>query len=215
MEFEDWEPFYERILVDMEYSRSEDRRAAETLAELTEADAVDGLRRLLSAAEVVVAGAGPSLERDLNGVPADTVLVAAGSATPRVTSAQRTPDVVVTDLDGEPSETVDLTREEAFVVVHAHGDNLEQLERWLPEMDHGHVVPTCQCRPPRGVHCFGGFTDGDRAAYLADEFGASSIRLAGFDLTDPSVGEEKARKLAWARRLLEHLERERGEELLS
>ncbi|HWQ19331.1 MAG TPA: hypothetical protein VN455_06085, partial [Methanotrichaceae archaeon] len=62
---------------------------------------------------------------------------------------------------------------------------------------------TCQCRPPEGLFNFGGFTDGDRCVFLARHFGAGSIRLIGFDFSDPGVTPRKSKKLGWARRLIE------------
>src|SRR5208283_4192155 len=79
------------------------------------------------------------------------------------------------------------------------------------------------CRPrgvgravPRGGHGLlggGGFTDGDRAAYLADHLGAERILLWGFDFeraapTDPVTHELKLMKLTWASRVLGDLARE-------
>jgi len=56
----------------------------------------------------------------------------------------------------------------------------------------------------------GGFTDGDRAAYLAEELGARRILLWGFeferiDESDEAARARKLAKLGWARRLLETL----------
>ena len=68
---------------------------------------------------------------------------------------------------------------------------------------------------PRGLRNIGGFTDGDRSAYLADYLGAESITLAGFDFEKPAEkpGMDVARKrmkLVWARRYLEALAEIRG-----
>lgn len=212
MEYGDWKPFYDRVLDDMGYSRGEDRRAAETLADLVDGDAVEALRGLLSEADVLVAGAGSSLEDEVSEVEPADVVVAADSAVPRLLEAGVRPDAVVTDLDGAPRSTADLSEKGVIVAVHAHGDNVDLLRRWVSELPTGSVVPTCQCRPPEGVHCFGGFTDGDRAAYVADHFGARSIRLAGFDFMEAEG--EKRRKLDWARKLLQALEERRDEALL-
>lgn len=212
MEFEDWRPLYDRVLEDMGYSRGEDREAAERLAELVEADAVDVLADLLSDADVVVAGAGPSLEDDLSEVGAEAVVVAADSTVSRLLDVDVRPDLVVTDLDGAPRATAELSREGVSVAVHAHGDNVDLLETWVPRLSQETVVPTCQCRPPEGVHCFGGFTDGDRAAYIADHFDARSMEIVGFDF-DAAEGE-KARKLDWAKELLGVLEGLRDENLV-
>jgi uncharacterized Rossmann fold enzyme len=61
------------------------------------------------------------------------------------------------------------------------------------------------------VYNVGGFTDGDRAAFLADHCGADRLTFLGWDFDDPEVGPMKRRKLAWAERLLYWLERRRGE----
>jgi hypothetical protein len=65
------------------------------------------------------------------------------------------------------------------------------------------------------IYNFGGFTDGDRAAYLADQVGARSITLTGFDFLHPTGkpgGDQvtKAEKLKYAERLLENLAISRG-----
>jgi hypothetical protein len=52
------------------------------------------------------------------------------------------------------------------------------------------------------VYNFGGFTDGDRAVFAADELGAERITLVGFDLDDQDVEPMKRGKLFWARKLL-------------
>ena len=69
------------------------------------------------------------------------------------------------------------------MVVHAHGDNIPLLKHWVPRFT-GPLVATTQSTPLPHVHNFGGFTDGDRAVFAADELGAASITLVGFDLDD-------------------------------
>jgi len=66
---------------------------------------------------------------------------------------------------------------------------------------------------PCGLLNVGGFTDGDRGAYLAEELGARRILLWGFDqravdAPDEAARERKRRKLQWAERLLEELARD-------
>ena len=43
------------------------------------------------------------------------------------------------------------------------------------------VIGTTQIEPISDVYNFGGFTDGDRAVFLAEHFGAKEIELVGFD----------------------------------
>jgi uncharacterized Rossmann fold enzyme len=66
-------------------------------------------------------------------------------------------------------------------------------------------IATTQAKPFNRVYNFGGFSDGDRCVFVAREFGASKIKLAGFDFEDPGVNQIKKKKLKWAKKLLEIL----------
>lgn len=212
MEFDDWEPFYEKILEEFGYSREEDIRAARFLDERIGAFDPSRLDSLLRDETVAVVGDAPSLDTD--DVPDDVVVVAADGAAERLADAGVKAEVVVTDLDGAPRSAAEASHEGTAVVVHAHGDNLDALERWLPEFDLRNVVGTTQTDPCRfdSLRNFGGFTDGDRAVFLADEFGAREILLVGFDFE--AAEGEKRDKLRWARLLLESLESHRDERVL-
>ncbi|GAB6862073.1 6-hydroxymethylpterin diphosphokinase MptE-like protein [Haloplanus litoreus] len=210
MDYQTWVSVYERILADFGYSRVADERARDTLATLV--DPFDESRfDPVAGATVAVAGAGPSLA-DETGVAADADLVfAASTAAKTLRDAGVDVDLMVTDLDKTPATARTLTREHVPVAVHAHGDNVPAVEEWVPRLDGEHVLPTTQAEPRGPVANYGGFTDGDRAAFLADAFGAASLRFSGWDFDDPSVDATKRKKLGWAERLLEWLERRRGE----
>ncbi|MFW5983932.1 MAG: 6-hydroxymethylpterin diphosphokinase MptE-like protein [Halobacteria archaeon] len=209
MRFEDWEPFYEAILTDFGYSREEDRRSARALNGFLQPFDVSRLDAVFGGADVSVVGNAPCLEpRDVRG----DVVVAADAAARRLADAGVPVDVIVTDLDGAPRHAATESVDGTLVVVHAHGDNPDAVERWLPEFEARNVVGTTQTRPFGVLHNFGGFTDGDRAVFLADSFGASRIRLYGFDFTD--ARDEKREKLRWAHRLLRVLGEERDEKLV-
>jgi len=211
MEFDDWEPFYEKILEEFGYSRNEDRRSARFLDKRIEPFDVSRLDVLLRDEKVAVVGDAPSL--DVSSVPEDAVVVTADGASERLADAGVSSDVIVTDLDGAPEHAVEASQE-GPVVVHAHGDNIDALERYLSEFEMSNVVGTTQADPSDfdALYNFGGFTDGDRAVFLADEFGASRIVLVGFDFE--TAEGEKREKLRWARRLLRVLSEEREESLL-
>lgn len=213
MEFSRWEPVYELILADFGFDRADDEAARDELADrMDRAGRVDADRLAdLSGATVAVAGAGPSLESTADAAAAADAVVAAGDAIERLPAAGVGVDLGVTDLDSAPGSAARLTREGVPVAVHAHGDNRRAIREWLPECDAGHVLPTTQAAPRGPVVNHGGFTDGDRAAFLADAFGAAALRFPGWDLDDASVGPAKRRKLRWAERLLAWLERCRGE----
>ncbi|MFB6074014.1 MAG: 6-hydroxymethylpterin diphosphokinase MptE-like protein [Haloarculaceae archaeon] len=212
MEYDEWAPVYEAILADFGYDRDGDERARDLLAELVgDATTFDPSGLGVDGATVAVAGAGPSLE-SAAGRAADADLVfAASTAADRLAAAGVTVDCMVTDLDKNPDTARDLTRAGTPVAVHAHGDNVPALREQVPGFDLGAVVPTTQAAPFGPVRNFGGFTDGDRAAFLADALGADRLVFPGWDFDDPTVDDEKALKLAWAERLLYWLERRRGE----
>jgi hypothetical protein len=210
MDYQTWVPVYERILADFGYSRASDERARDALA--ARVDPFDESRfDALAGATVAVAGAGPSLA-DETGLAADADrVVAASAAANTLRRAGIGVDLMVTDLDKTPATARDLTREGVPVAVHAHGDNVPAVAEWVPRLVGEHVVPTTQAEPRGPVVNYGGFTDGDRAAFLADAFGAATLRFPGWDFDDPSVGPAKRKKLRWAERLLEWLERRRDE----
>ncbi|MCL7418223.1 MAG: DUF115 domain-containing protein [Halalkalicoccus sp.] len=210
MNFETWEPVYEAILADFGFGRRADEHARDALAELVKPFEK---RRLsgIEGATVAVAGAGPSLPDDLECAAGADYVIAASSAADVLLENGIDPDLMVTDLDKNPETARRLTRDGVPVAVHAHGDNLALVERWVPRFAEETVLPTTQAAPTGPVENFGGFTDGDRGAFLADEFGASELLFPGWDFEDPSVGPTKARKLRWAERLLYWLETRRGE----
>lgn len=199
----DWEPYYEAILTDFGFSRAADERARDELAAMTTGFDHD---RLDVAGTVAVVAPGPTLAAEAPAVEAADTVVAASDAAAVVEA-----DLVVTDLDGDPDTAVAATHDGRPVAVHAHGDNLTALREHVPRMADEWVLPTTQAAPVDGVENLGGFTDGDRAAFIADAFGAGTLTFVGWDLTDDDVSPDKRRKLRWAARLLAVLERERGE----
>jgi len=70
----------------------------------------------------------------------------------------------------------------SIMVVHAHGDNVNLLRNLVPKMKN--CIGTTQVKPLHNVYNFGGFTDGDRAVFLANEFKAKTIVLIGMDFGD-------------------------------
>ncbi|WP_266076313.1 6-hydroxymethylpterin diphosphokinase MptE-like protein [Haladaptatus caseinilyticus] len=210
MNFVDWEPVYSEICRDFGFSRARDEHARDVLADLAEpfdSARFDGL----SGATVAVAGAGPSLEAELDKARAANVVLAASTATDVLLTAGIGVDCMVTDLDKNPGTARKLTERGIPVVAHAHGDNIPAIRTLVPTFDTNYVLATTQAEPHGPVENFGGFTDGDRAAFLADHFGADELVFLGWDFDDPAVDEMKRRKLVWAERLLYWLEQRRDE----
>ena len=211
MNFSTWEPVYEAILEDFGYDRSGDERARDVLAEFARPFPIDLLENELGGKTVAIAGAGPSLEQEIELAAGADRVIAASTAVDHLHEAGISVDLMVTDLDKNPDTACRLSRESVPVAIHAHGDNIRALRRFVPRFDVEQVLATTQAEPVSPVENFGGFTDGDRGAFLADHFGAGRLVFLGWDFDDTSVGLEKRRKLRWAERLLEWLERRRDE----
>jgi len=207
--FDAWEPVYGSILSEFGYPKAGDERARDAIAAYATPFDLD---RLDAAGDTVaVVGTAPSLPAEVDRVAGADLVFAASTAADVVREAGFGVDLLVTDLDKNPETARALTAAGTPVAAHAHGDNVGLVEEWVPRLDPAHTLATTQAAPVESVHNFGGFTDGDRAAFLADELGAAGLRFVGWDFDDPSVGDEKARKLRWAERLLHLLERRRGE----
>ena len=66
----------------------------------------------------------------------------------------------------------------SIFVVHAHADNKTKLEF---VKNFKNCIGTTQSKPVNKIENFGGFTDGDRAVFLASHFCAKKIILFGMD----------------------------------
>jgi len=214
-----WAPEYERIQAEFGFSFDREMVASQRLVELLPRPALERAEQRIRARvrgrdTIVVglaprSGAPPVWMLPLTAVP--PALVVADGAAERCLAGGLVPDVVVTDLDGPIPSEVTANVRGALVLIHAHGDNIPALERWVPQFPR-ELAGSWAGPPERGLVDFGGFTDGDRAAYLAEYVGAPRILLYGFDFehvdaNDPSPAI-KRRKLAAARRVLDLLARE-------
>lgn len=210
MRFDEWEPVYEAILADFSYPREDDERARDLLGSLVGPFDLDRLT-VVNGATVAVAGGASTLENELETVTGADIVFAASTAADVLRDHGMEVHCLTTDLDKRPETARVLSDDGVPVAVHAHGDNQTALEQYVPTFAGEQVLPTTQAAPTGSVRNFGGFTDGDRAAFLADHLGARRLRFPGWDFDDPTVGPEKRRKLRWAERLLAWLERRRGE----
>jgi len=175
---------------------------------------LDKLESLLRNRDVVVFGAGPSLEDGVKRLnKSGKTLIAADGATSCLLENGIYPDIVVTDLDGSIKDLLLADRFGAIMLVHAHGNNIQQIKALLSQFRN--AVATTQVEPLPNVHNFFGFTDGDRAVFIAKYFSARNIELVGFDFgeivgkySDPNnpidhkASERKKKKLKIAERLV-------------
>ncbi|MCI4358471.1 MAG: DUF115 domain-containing protein [Thermoplasmata archaeon] len=219
MEYDRWVRRYEEIRSEFGYPFEREEQAEHSLARLlpeaARSGALERLARRLSEREVVVVGlapgAGPPPVWRLGKGDRRSAIIAADGATRVCMEAGLIPDVVVTDLDGPVPSEVAANSAGSLVLIHAHGDNLRALERWVPEFS-GELAGSWAGPPRDGLIDVGGFTDGDRSVYLADHVGAARILLWGFDfrtVEERSSAPLKLAKLAWAERLIRDLA-ERG-----
>jgi uncharacterized Rossmann fold enzyme len=224
---ERWAELYRWICEQLGLDERSDRRAAELLAELMrgrEVPIAEAMARL-AGRDVAILGGGNTLQAGLlvmRSRLAYARTVAADGATAAALELGLVPDIIVTDLDGPHDVLREAYTRGSLLAVHAHGDNMEMLRGFVPGLSR--LMGTCQVEPapPPLINPYG-FTDGDRAAYLAYALGARRIYLVGMELREPagrfsSMARrsplEMGRRLHIARTLLDLLARA-GAELYS
>jgi uncharacterized Rossmann fold enzyme len=191
VEWKTWEPHYNGIVSKLNLNPEADRAATLLLDSLLEnkppGPVLEKLETTIKGRDVVVCGAGPSLERHLERViPSrgltDVVYVASDGAASALLEFNYRCDILVTDLDGDPNDLREVIRRGAIPVVHAHGDNMDKIRDFVPTLDF--VLGSTQVEPTEHVSLWGGFTDGDRACYLVSHYNPASVILAGMDFGD-------------------------------
>ncbi|MHB8604665.1 MAG: 6-hydroxymethylpterin diphosphokinase MptE-like protein [Thermoplasmatota archaeon] len=208
--FGEWEADYEKILAEFGYARKADLDARDRLSELARGKTLAedaALERVFAGATATLLGPAMRATRDIRAL-APPIVVTDGAAA-GAGAAGITPALVATDLDGDVAAQVFMNMRGSVVAVHAHGDNVARLAEWVPRFP-GPLLLSTQAEPRAPVRNFGGFTDGDRAAALAVAYGATRLKLAGFDFDRPVERDAaesalKRKKLAWAKRLIDGL----------
>ena len=214
MKVKGWEKKYAKILKEFNFSRREDEESARVLNSILKRRVpLKKLEEKIRNQTVFVVGAGSSL---LSSVPIlkkykNITKIVADGATRALIENKIIPDVVVTDLDGDPEFLKKASKSGAIMVVHSHGDNIEKLHL---ASEFRTCVGTTEGRPFGNIHNFGGFTDGDRCVFLARYFKAEKIILFGMDFGS-KIGRyskirvydrrTKLRKLQHGKKLLEWL----------
>ncbi len=188
MDFGTWERYYKEILDDFGFSREGDENSAKVLDEILSDEGcltLDDLSQIVGFSDkFIVFGAGPSLKKHIKDLKdnydlKNYVLVSADGATTALIEERISPDIVATDLDGNMDDILLANLRGANIVVHAHGDNLDSVVKFTSFFTN--VLGTTQAQPVGNLYNFGGFTDGDRALFLAVALGAAEITLAGMD----------------------------------
>lgn len=209
-----WITKYNEIVKEFNYSKKLDEKSAFLLENLLkENNQFDKLERMIENQTVFVVGAGPSLLKSISFLKSfeKTIKIVADSAVKTIFENGIKPDIIVTDLDGDPRVLKKIGKTNTIFVVHAHGDNIDKLEF---VKNFKNFLGTTQTKPFGKLFNFGGFTDGDRAVFLAEYFRPKKIILCGMDFgtrigkfsyTKPEERKVKLKKLRKGKHLLEWL----------
>ncbi|MBP2143608.1 putative Rossmann fold enzyme [Methanococcus voltae] len=204
-----WNSCYHRIMDDLGFDKQKDLESTQLLNNLLEKHDnkynINNLEDIIQNNEVYVFGAGPSINKhtkkfnNLKNLENDNedsnsnnnnnnnnnnkyVIISADGATKALLEDNIRPDIIITDLDGHMNEIIDCSKKGTIVVVHAHGDNGENVKKYLGQLKN--VIGSSQVPDVskfKNIINYGGFTDGDRCIFLANEFKPSKIILCGMD----------------------------------
>lgn len=137
------------------------------------------------------------------------------------------PDIIVTDLDGKIEDLLLANDLGSLFVLHAHGNNFDQILKYTNKFNK--ILGTTQSKPFSNLYNFGGFTDGDRAVFLAITLNAEKIILAGMDFgkivtkySRPNINLEtveadeiKQKKLLYAEKLIDWIKKNNDVEIIN
>lgn len=188
MDWSEWQPVYLSIAERLGLSIDSDRKATALLTSLLkDVDPIPLLSQLENKIRnrvVVVCGAGPSLGWQLHeatSMPetADAIYVAADGAASAFLELGKKCDILVTDLDGNNDDLKSVIDRGALPIVHAHGDNMDSLDRFVPTLKR--ILGSTQVEPTDRAFLWGGFTDGDRACHVVLSYSPRSLILVGMD----------------------------------
>ena len=197
MQVDLWLRWYDKIRSKFGYSIVEDQSSAQLLSEILESKSLDPhiLKELVTGKNVLVVGSGPSVENGIETIKnlRSFIIIAADSALEMLIENDIKPDIVVTDLDGSHEHLLKADNLGSIMIIHAHGDNVNLLRNLVPKMKR--CIGTTQVKPLHQIYNFGGFTDGDRAVFLASEFNAMNIVLIGMDFGN-KIGKFSKTKMA-------------------
>ena len=219
-----WVRKYNEILKEFKYDKKTDVQSAILLEGMLKGESqIKTLQKIIRNQNVLVIGAGPSLSKAIPRLKnfEKTVKIVADSAVKPLVDNGIKPDIIVTDLDGDENILKKVGRTKTIFVVHAHGDNIDKLELMK---NFKNCLGTTQTKPFGRLHNFGGFTDGDRAVFLANHFNAKKIILLGMDFgnkigkfsnTKPRDRKIKIKKLKKGKTLLEWLALKTKSELIT
>ena len=176
-----WKKRYYDILKEFNYSEKKDIESAIQLNSILKKSNIDKkIIHLVEGKTVLVVGSGPSLSSAIPKLKKykKSIKIAADSSLKPLVENGIIPDIIITDLDGDENTLKKIAKRKSIFVVHAHGDNIEKLDL---AKKFKNCIGTTQSKPFGQIQNFGGFTDGDRGVFLANNYGAKKIILFGMD----------------------------------
>ena len=207
MNWPEWKKSYYQIMDELDLDKAADIQSVQLLetylADFFPAKKENFLLKLkvILQKPVIIAGAGPSLKEDFSSlfmtshskkILSNFQIISVDGATTLFKQTSIVPSIVVTDLDGDLAAICWAIQKGALTLTHAHGDNQPQIsffyQNYSDIISQNAVWGTAQCEPGQYLFNFGGFTDGDRAIFLAFHFQSPLIGLIGFDF-GTQIGE--------------------------
>ncbi|MFX1311691.1 MAG: 6-hydroxymethylpterin diphosphokinase MptE-like protein [Promethearchaeota archaeon] len=177
-EFREW---YNKISCDFGFNYQKDSESRDYLSNLLQKKVniynleliLNNLQTLIrSKSNIIIYGCGPSLESTVDILLKEIGkkifrkclnITADGAAT--LLRERGIPiHSIFSDLDGITFKEFNSTD---FMIIHAHGDNLDKLELFKSEiLKFKNIIGTTQVEPSKSIINPGGFTDGDRILYF-------------------------------------------------
>lgn len=224
MKWNQWKKYYRVITEKLDINIKEDIKAARILSDLISSKSnieklETDLKAIIESSNVFIYGCGPSLKRSIQNLKRmdyDGVNIAADGAVSALLENDLYCDAQTTDLDGNIKDSIVANASGTVTIIHAHGDNIPLLRKYVQKFQ-GKVMGSTQVEPFDNLINYGGFTDGDRAIFLALHFNCKRIILVGFDfgsvvgeyskpnLKEHNAGKNKRIKLKFASYLISEI----------
>ena len=217
-----WKTRYREIRNVFGYRRYDDLVSAKKLnSKIGKRYPLSNIKKTIRGQTVFIIGAGPSLSRSISTLKKyqNITKIVADGAVQALIEHKIKPQILVTDLDGDIASIKKIGRTKIPIIIHAHGNNYDKLDI-VSKLQN--KIGTTQTEKFGKLENFGGFTDGDRCVFLAENFHAKKIILFGMDFGD-KIGKyskkkvmdrkTKLKKLEYGKKLLEWLAKESDSEL--
>ena len=217
-----WKTRYREIRNVFGYRKYDDLISAKKLnSKIGKRYPLSNIKKTIRGQTVFIIGAGPSLSRSISTLKKyqNITKIVADGAVQALIEHKIKPQILVTDLDGDIASIKKIGRTKIPIIIHAHGNNYDKLDI-VSEFQN--KIGTTQTEKFGKLENFGGFTDGDRCVFLAENFHAKKIILFGMDFGD-KIGKyskkkvmdrkTKLKKLEYGKKLLEWLAKESDSEL--